>query len=124
MPDSQSLASTRDFGFLLVPNFTLLAYSSAIEPLRMANMISNEELYRWHTLSADGEPVASSSGVRIPADRSIDEDTPANAVFVCGGIHIQKSISAVPMLTFSLIDSLVFSISSRAPLGHASVHLR
>ncbi len=90
MSDMQACASTRNFGFFLVPNFTLLAFSSAVEPLRMANKISGEELYHWFTLSADGEPVASSSGITIPADGPMGDDIEATAMFICGGIDVHK----------------------------------
>lgn len=91
MSDRQGGAETRRYSFLLVPQFTLLAYSSAIDPLRMANQLSNRELYTWRTLSTDGEPVASSCGVRIPADGSLDDDPQATAVFVCGGMDVQRT---------------------------------
>ena len=81
----------RDYGFFLVPNFTLLAYSSAIEPLRMANKLSGHELYKWHSISIDGESVASSSGIRIAADQSIQEADQFTAILVCGGVDIHRS---------------------------------
>ena len=91
MPDLQSSVSMRNYGFLLGPNFTLLAFSSAVEPLRMANMLSEQELYRWFTISVDGEPVASSSGIRMPADYAMSENVHATAIFACGGIEIHRS---------------------------------
>ena len=35
------------FVFLLVDNFSHLAFSCAVEPLRIANLISEQELYSW-----------------------------------------------------------------------------
>ena len=35
----------RQFGFLMVPKFSLGAFSSAIEPLRLANHMSGQTLY-------------------------------------------------------------------------------
>ncbi|MPL91552.1 hypothetical protein SDC9_37627 [bioreactor metagenome] len=35
---------TRSYAFLLVPGFTLLAFSSAVEPLRIANQLSQQPL--------------------------------------------------------------------------------
>jgi transcriptional regulator GlxA family with amidase domain len=90
MSDRHSDVATRNYSFFLVPNFTLLAFSSAIDPLRMANQLSNQELYRWRTISSDGEPVTSSSGVRIPADFSINDELNATTIFVCGGIDVHK----------------------------------
>ena len=49
-------------GFLLVPNFALMSFASATEPLRAANLIGGVDLYEVVTLSMDGRPVKSSSG--------------------------------------------------------------
>ncbi|MCY4480144.1 MAG: hypothetical protein OXB97_09630, partial [Rhodospirillales bacterium] len=59
------------FGFLMVPKFSLGALSSAIESLRLANYVSGQTLYEWRTVSADGEAVASSAGLSVAADLSI-----------------------------------------------------
>nr|WP_236960662.1 hypothetical protein [Methylobacterium durans] len=34
-------------GFILVPDFPLMAYSAAVEPLRAANTLSGCPLYQW-----------------------------------------------------------------------------
>lgn len=41
------------YGFVLLPQYSMLAFSSAIETLHMANWISNKELYRFCTISAE-----------------------------------------------------------------------
>ena len=56
---------TRDYMFLLLPRFTLLAFSSAVEPLRIANQLSQRLLYRWRVVSQDGQAVQSSSGISV-----------------------------------------------------------
>ena len=43
--------------FLLVPDFSMIAFTSAVEPLRLANRASGRELYSWHLFSPDGKPV-------------------------------------------------------------------
>ena len=35
------------FGFLLVPQFSMMAFVSALEPLRVANRLGQRALYRW-----------------------------------------------------------------------------
>lgn len=72
------------FGFLLVPNFTLIGFSSATEPLRMANMVVRGKRYEWITISADGQAVAASNGVQIMPDYAIGNAPPMDALFVCG----------------------------------------
>ncbi|SEJ50416.1 transcriptional regulator, AraC family with amidase-like domain [Pseudooceanicola nitratireducens] len=48
--------------FALVEDFSHLAFANAVEPLRIANMVSGKELYRWSFLSQDGHAAKASSG--------------------------------------------------------------
>lgn len=61
----------QSIGFLLLDNFTLISLASAVEPLRMANQLSGRELYRWTTLSVDGNQVWASDGLQITPDCSM-----------------------------------------------------
>ncbi|NMF87298.1 GlxA family transcriptional regulator [Aromatoleum petrolei] len=79
-------------GFLLLDNFTLIAHSSAIEPLRMANHLSGEEHYQWFTLSENGDPVRASDGQRILPDAPMDDAHDLDIVIVCGGVAQQQAI--------------------------------
>jgi len=78
-------AETASYAFLLQPGFTLLAFSSALDPLRIANQLSQKPLYRWQVLSADGLPVASSSGVSVLADAKLAEPDRNTTLLVCAG---------------------------------------
>ena len=84
-------ASELRYGFLLLPNFSLIAFSSAIEPLRMANWISEEHCYSTSLISHDGKAVTSSSGVQIQVDHSLKELPYFDAVFVCGASPIART---------------------------------
>lgn len=79
------------FNFLVVPNFTLMAYTSALEPLRMANKLSGRELFKWNTITLDGNPTSSSSGVTIPGDYSARDEFPGGAVLVCAGVEVHRA---------------------------------
>jgi transcriptional regulator GlxA family with amidase domain len=46
-------AGATHVGFLLIPNFGMLSYACAIEPLRAANLLSGKPLYRWSHISID-----------------------------------------------------------------------
>lgn len=48
-------------GFLLVHHFAMLSFTSVIEPLRIANRLSDKALYRWHLLSLDDHVVHASN---------------------------------------------------------------
>lgn len=90
MSDPKKNSPPRIFTFLVVPNFTLMAYTSALEPLRMANKLAGQDLYVWHTASFDGGPTISSSGVGIPSDYGTRDPLPSGALLVCGGVDIQR----------------------------------
>ncbi len=80
-------------GFYLLPRFSLLAFSSAVEPLRMANRLAGERLYQWELIGASGSSVASSNGLAAPIDRALDERMRMDAydaVFVCSGEDVHK----------------------------------
>jgi transcriptional regulator GlxA family with amidase domain len=72
-------------GFLLVPGFALMSYAAAIEPLRAANLLSGQTLYRWWHAAPSPEPVTASNGVAIIPDCAIGTDREAHMVFVCAG---------------------------------------
>ena len=42
--DLKQNASTREFYFVLLPKLTMLAFSAAVEPLRIANQLTKTEL--------------------------------------------------------------------------------
>ncbi len=79
------------FGFLLLPNYSLIAFSSAIESLQMANLISEEELYSYSLISRDGEPVTSSSGIKTLVDSGLDRIDGLDAILVCGASPIART---------------------------------
>lgn len=78
-------SGTEHVGFLLIPDFALLAYASAIEPLRAANRLSGRALYRWSHVSIDGNPALASNGVAIRPDHRVGEDGRFDMVVVCAG---------------------------------------
>lgn len=79
------------YGFVLLPNFSLIAFSSALEPLRMASWVAGDDLYETILISHDGEAVASSSGVQTQVDFSIENLPPLDAVFVCGASPVART---------------------------------
>jgi transcriptional regulator GlxA family with amidase domain len=72
-------------GFLLLPDFALMSYASAVEPLRAANRLAGRELYSWRHISVDGEAATASNGASIRADHRVGEKIALDALFVCAG---------------------------------------
>jgi transcriptional regulator GlxA family with amidase domain len=92
-PDS---ASPARFGFLLLNEFTLISLSSAVEPLRMANRVCQQDHYSWKTLSESGAAVTASDGLSINVDGSILGDLNLqqfDVIVVCGGLNIESNVS-------------------------------
>ncbi|MBN8188821.1 GlxA family transcriptional regulator [Salipiger thiooxidans] len=72
--------------FVLVPQFTMLAFTSAVEPFRIANQLTRKQLFRWMVYSADGQPVQSSTGLSLAVDGTLPREVDEDYVFVCGGV--------------------------------------
>ncbi len=76
----------QEIAFLLVPNFSMIAFTSAIEPLRLANRASGKELYRWRLFSPDGKSVRASTGIELAPEGGIDQIGGYQTVILCSGI--------------------------------------
>jgi AraC family transcriptional regulator, glycine betaine-responsive activator len=90
IPDQRQLGGPASVGFVLVPNFSMIAFASALEPLRLANRVAGTEIFAWRTYSLDGLPVTASNGVSVAADATYGDLRPSSDILVCGGIDIQK----------------------------------
>ena len=80
-------------GFLMIPDYTMITFANAIAVLRMANRQSGRELYRWSTLTMDGQPVCSSDGLELKPGSSVAAVGPLDILMVCGGYHIETECS-------------------------------
>ena len=83
-------SSSRHFGFLLMQNFSLIAYASAIEALRLANHVKGEEIYTWDTVTQNDEIVKASNGLEFKNYKKLKEVTVFETLFVCGGNNIRN----------------------------------
>jgi transcriptional regulator GlxA family with amidase domain len=105
MPAAPSVASEAGlsrperFVFLLLENFTLIAFAGAIEPLRLANRMAGRTLYQWQVVSETGGPVTASNGVVLQAEAGLGEVARGAAIVVVGGVQVKQAISR-PVLTW------------------------
>ncbi|MFB9981386.1 GlxA family transcriptional regulator [Mesorhizobium kowhaii] len=89
---------SKTYVFYIVPEFTMLAFTSAIEALRLANAVMGKEVYRWRTVTVDGNPVRSSCGLSISpdcsvvAERSSTRAERAHMIVVCAGWHVERTV--------------------------------
>lgn len=79
--------------FLLLPNMSMLAFSAAIEPLRIANQLTGQTLFQWETLTDDGKPISCSNNIELKADREIGPTGPGAIIFAVGGLEPHKAVS-------------------------------
>ncbi|MBA4709657.1 AraC family transcriptional regulator [Aquitalea sp. FJL05] len=88
----QQIASLSHIGFLLLDRFSMIAFSNAVEPLRMANYLSRKKLYRWSLLSADGQPVAASNGLELSPITAPEAPQQYDMLIVCGGWQVREAV--------------------------------
>ena len=84
----------RRFAFLTLPNYSLIALSTAVEALRMANRVTQEDVYHWTIASLDGSPQTASSGLSMSPTYAIEAVGPVDIVFVCGGVDVEHAVTA------------------------------
>ncbi|WP_230971147.1 GlxA family transcriptional regulator [Nitrogeniibacter aestuarii] len=88
---SVELSSMSRIGFLLLDEFTMIAFSSAIEALRMANYAGGQKQYSWEVFSVDGKSVECSNGLPYAPGKTYDDVGPLDLVLVCGGTNVTRS---------------------------------
>jgi len=81
------------FAFLTLPEYSAIALTNAVEPLRMANSLSGQEAYEWVVASLDGQPVTASNGLALSPTVALDQIGRVDVVFVCGGINVREAVS-------------------------------
>ena len=74
--------------FILVPRFSMIAFTAAIEPLRLANHSKGEALYRWSLFTVDGKPVTASNGIVLEPDGDLQAAAAFETVVVCSGLDV------------------------------------
>ena len=103
----QASKKTQKYGFLLMPQFSMLGFSSAIETLHMANWVSGKELYRFCTIGQKTKEVLSNSGVVTMTDYLTHEaPSDLDGIFICGA-------SPVVQVDDSSLDAWLTSCAKR-----------
>ncbi len=90
-------APSRRITFFLVPNFSMIAFASAIEALRLANRHVGYQAYRWRLVTLDGEDGQASNGLQVRVDGSLEDEKKlmmgedrADMVLVCAGLKVER----------------------------------
>jgi transcriptional regulator GlxA family with amidase domain len=105
------LGALGQFGFLTLPNYSMIACANAIEALRMANRVSARNAYRWQVLTADGVAARASNGMSLQPTAPLASARSLDIVFVCGGVDIRRSTGR------ALLSALRRLAREQVPLG-------
>ena len=84
-------AETLDIDILVLPETNLILVASVIEPLRAANRISGQTLYRWRLFSPDGLAVETQSRIPVPVDGPFRPDKERAPLFVLSSYQWRAS---------------------------------
>ena len=93
------------FGFFLVPGFSLVALSCAIDVLRAANIEMDEDQLSWHLIGVETTRIASSSGISLDVE-DIKSRTDCDIIAICGGerSHLFNSPRALNWLKRQAVE--------------------
>jgi AraC family transcriptional regulator, glycine betaine-responsive activator len=93
MRERADMSETQHFSFFLIPEFTHIAFSCALEPLRIANLVSGKPLYSWSLISEDGRTATCSNGSVTLTDKGMEAGRKTDRLFVISGLNAQKHTS-------------------------------
>lgn len=89
--DAAGGAGTRRFVFVLMENFSLLCFATAIESLRIANRMAGREVYVWRLIGEGGDVVICSAGTAFKLDGDLEDMARDDTIMLCGGIDVQAA---------------------------------
>ena len=87
------MSSTTDFVFLLIEEFSHLAFSCALEPLRIANLVAGREFYSWQLSSADGRSARCSNKAVTLVDRGLSPTGRGEKLILVSGINVHNHVT-------------------------------
>lgn len=100
--------------FFLVPQFSMMSFAAAIEPLRSANRAAGHPLFEWTLASGDGAAVTASNGIPVGVSGTLEEVARVgrgsgppegqstagklDMILVCAGLDIPPYPTVYPVL--------------------------
>tara|TARA_R110002110_G_scaffold105166_13_gene264598 strand:- start:158 stop:1204 length:1047 start_codon:yes stop_codon:yes gene_type:complete len=94
------VTQSKSYAFLLLPGFSTLGFSCALDCLALANHHpSRKKFYKWRLISEDGHPVAAYNGVRVEVDSPLTDLDRHETLIVCAGENAGRG-STRPVLNW------------------------
>ncbi len=81
------------FVFVLLNQFSMLSFASALDCLRIANRMSNKQLYSWTLLGEGGDLVSCSAGTMFTLNGDLGDLHRDDMVLICAGVDVQAATS-------------------------------
>lgn len=88
---NQTSEKPKHFVFVLLENFSMLTFSSAVESLRLANLMSGKPLYSWSLCGEGGDVMTCSAGTSFNLDHDLIELNRDDTIIVVAGLDVQKA---------------------------------
>ena len=95
--DDREDEGPRRFVFVLLDNFSLHCFASALDSLRIANRMSRRRLYAWELWSEGGRPVSCSAGTSFNPESELGPLGAGDTVLLCGGLDIRAATTKTLM---------------------------
>jgi AraC family transcriptional regulator, glycine betaine-responsive activator len=100
MPDPRSATriplnqdKPKRYVFVLLDQFSLLCFATALESLRIANRMAGKTLYSWIVVGDGGEQATCSGGTVFQLDDDLGDLNRDDTMMVCTGIDVQDATS-------------------------------
>ncbi|MFT6674387.1 MAG: transcriptional regulator GlxA family with amidase domain [Sulfitobacter sp.] len=100
MPDPRSATriplnqdKPKRYVFVLLDQFSLLCFATALESLRIANRMAGTTLYSWIVVGDGGEQATCSGGTVFQLDDDLGDLNRDDTLMVCTGIDVQDATS-------------------------------
>lgn len=78
-------------GFVLLHDYSMIAFANAIESFRMANYISRRTLYTWSVVTPYDAMAKASNGLLLAPTDGDEGLSRCDMVFVCGGVMVRAA---------------------------------
>ncbi len=109
MSKTQTHATPKRFVFALLPNYSVMSFSNALETLRIGNLLAGETCFEWRICAEGGRTVKDSLGAEFPVDMPFEDLRRDDTIIVCSGTDVRKTCS----------DAIVNWLRRNARLGVA-----
>ncbi len=90
-------------GFLILNDFSLLAFSAAIEPLRAANRLRERPIFNWVTVHKSDISAKASNGFKVSVTDDVDALFGCRLILICSGTNVEKHVDKA---TLSIVRKL------------------